>query len=59
MFHLAERIGCTVAELAQRITMAELRDWAAYDRIKAHPDAPQDDTPSLETARAAFAPRRA
>lgn len=31
---LAERLGYTVRELASRLTLAELRDWLAYDRIR-------------------------
>jgi len=31
---LAERLGYTVRELAQRLTLAELRDWLAYDRLR-------------------------
>ena len=37
---LAERLCCTVAELGERLDVAELRDWIAYDRIqqRAAPD---------------------
>ena len=31
---LAERLGYTVRELAGRLTLAELRDWLAYDRLR-------------------------
>lgn len=35
MFVLAERIGCTVAELRNRISYRELLEWRAYDELKA------------------------
>jgi len=35
MHRLAERLGYTVAELQQRLTLAELRDWMALDRLDA------------------------
>ena len=31
---LAERLGYTVRDLASRLTLAELRDWLAYDRVR-------------------------
>ena len=31
---LAERLGYTVRELAGKLTLAELRDWLAYDRLR-------------------------
>ena len=30
---LAERLGCTVRELGCRMTVTELVDWIAYDRL--------------------------
>lgn len=33
MFGLAERLGCTVSELGARMSLAELREWLAYDRL--------------------------
>lgn len=31
---LAERLGYTVADLASRLTLSELRGWLAYDRYR-------------------------
>ena len=31
---LAERLGYTVADLASRLTLGELRGWLAYDRYR-------------------------
>lgn len=31
-FSLAERLGCTVAELLNKIDSQELAEWVAYDR---------------------------
>ncbi len=33
-FRLAERLGFTVAQLRGSMTMAEFRDWIAYDRLE-------------------------
>lgn len=40
---LAERLGYTVAELSDRMSVDELRDWIAYDRVvaRSHPAAPR------------------
>jgi len=35
MHRLAERLGYTVGELQQRLSLAELRDWMAHDRLDA------------------------
>ena len=34
-FRLAEVLGCTVAELLERISSRELTEWVAYYRIEA------------------------
>ena len=34
-FALAERLGCTVAELLARISSRELTEWMAYMRMEA------------------------
>jgi len=53
---LAERLGRTVGELSAVLTVPELRDWMAFDRLGQQA---QDSTPTLETMRRAFSPRRA
>jgi len=34
MFRLALALGCTVGELEQRLTAAELSEWLAYDSLE-------------------------
>ena len=58
---LAERLGYTVRELAARLTLAELRDWLAYDRVRreaageARPEGPSLPPGPLTPAAAALA----
>jgi hypothetical protein len=39
IFSLAERLGMSVADLLDRIDVAELVEWMAYARLRADPKA--------------------
>ena len=42
-FRLAEKLGCTVEELKQRITSKEYTEWRVYFKVK------EEETPSVNS----------